>query len=232
VLGTVGVGRGGEASVAEHPPVAPVLHRDEQRQQCEPGVGEDVLVAHRAALIEAAAQDAVGDEPAEALGEDVAGQADLGGQRVEADVSAGDLPQDQNVPPVPHDHGGSGDAAGLICVVLPHAPIVSSFSGPTLYLSGTYCPPMPETRALREESHRDRHQPGRRTRDHRQPGQPDRRGGRRARKDGSLGRAAVPSGASTGAREAVELRDGDPTRFHGKGVGGPSTPSTRASPTP
>ncbi|WP_405554258.1 phosphopyruvate hydratase [Streptomyces canus] len=37
-------------------------------------------------------------------------------------------------------------------------------------------------------------------------------------KDGSLGRAAVPSGASTGAREAVELRDGDSTRFHGKGV--------------
>ncbi|MFJ5262639.1 phosphopyruvate hydratase [Streptomyces sp. NPDC088387] len=37
-------------------------------------------------------------------------------------------------------------------------------------------------------------------------------------KDGSLGRAAVPSGASTGAREAVELRDGDASRFHGKGV--------------
>ncbi|MET7475015.1 phosphopyruvate hydratase [Streptomyces sp. NPDC005648] len=37
-------------------------------------------------------------------------------------------------------------------------------------------------------------------------------------RDGSLGRAAVPSGASTGAREAVELRDGDPTRYHGKGV--------------
>ncbi|MFD0417721.1 phosphopyruvate hydratase [Streptomyces sp. NPDC127108] len=37
-------------------------------------------------------------------------------------------------------------------------------------------------------------------------------------KDGSLGRAAVPSGASTGAREAVELRDGDPNRYHGKGV--------------
>ncbi|WP_330281363.1 phosphopyruvate hydratase [Streptomyces sp. NBC_00588] len=37
-------------------------------------------------------------------------------------------------------------------------------------------------------------------------------------RDGSLGRAAVPSGASTGAREAVELRDGDPTRFDGKGV--------------
>ncbi|MFI0938259.1 phosphopyruvate hydratase [Streptomyces sp. NPDC021020] len=36
--------------------------------------------------------------------------------------------------------------------------------------------------------------------------------------DGSLGRAAVPSGASTGAREAVELRDGDPERWHGKGV--------------
>ncbi|MDG4858250.1 phosphopyruvate hydratase [Streptomyces sp. T-3] len=36
--------------------------------------------------------------------------------------------------------------------------------------------------------------------------------------DGSLGRAAVPSGASTGANEAVELRDGDAKRFHGKGV--------------
>jgi len=36
--------------------------------------------------------------------------------------------------------------------------------------------------------------------------------------DGSAGRAAVPSGASTGAREAVELRDGEPARFHGKGV--------------
>jgi enolase len=36
--------------------------------------------------------------------------------------------------------------------------------------------------------------------------------------DGSLGRAAVPSGASTGAHEAVELRDGDKGRFLGKGV--------------
>jgi enolase len=36
--------------------------------------------------------------------------------------------------------------------------------------------------------------------------------------DGSQGRAAVPSGASTGAHEAVELRDGDKSRFGGKGV--------------
>ncbi len=36
--------------------------------------------------------------------------------------------------------------------------------------------------------------------------------------DGSHGRAAVPSGASTGAHEAVELRDGDKARFGGKGV--------------
>ncbi len=36
--------------------------------------------------------------------------------------------------------------------------------------------------------------------------------------DGSMGRAAVPSGASTGSREAVELRDGDPSRYLGKGV--------------
>jgi enolase len=38
--------------------------------------------------------------------------------------------------------------------------------------------------------------------------------------DGSLGRAAVPSGASTGSREAVERRDGDAKRFGGKGVAG------------
>ena len=36
--------------------------------------------------------------------------------------------------------------------------------------------------------------------------------------DGSMGRAAVPSGASTGAHEAVELRDGDKSRWGGKGV--------------
>jgi len=36
--------------------------------------------------------------------------------------------------------------------------------------------------------------------------------------DGSFGRAMVPSGASTGSKEAVELRDGDKTRYGGKGV--------------
>ena len=36
--------------------------------------------------------------------------------------------------------------------------------------------------------------------------------------DGSFGRAAVPSGASTGAYEAVEKRDGDKARYMGKGV--------------
>src|SRR4029078_7743726 len=36
--------------------------------------------------------------------------------------------------------------------------------------------------------------------------------------DGSMGRAAVPSGASTGAHEAVEKRDGDKKRYGGKGV--------------
>ncbi len=35
---------------------------------------------------------------------------------------------------------------------------------------------------------------------------------------GAQGRAAVPSGASTGEHEAVELRDGDPKRYGGKGV--------------
>src|SRR6266496_2391887 len=36
--------------------------------------------------------------------------------------------------------------------------------------------------------------------------------------DGAAGRAAVPSGASTGAHEAMELRDGDKQRYLGKGV--------------
>src|ERR687885_380127 len=36
--------------------------------------------------------------------------------------------------------------------------------------------------------------------------------------DGMLGRASVPSGASTGSHEAVELRDGDPDRYDGLGV--------------
>src|SRR6202163_4387889 len=36
--------------------------------------------------------------------------------------------------------------------------------------------------------------------------------------DGSMGRAAVPSGASTGEYEAVELRDGDKSRYLGKGT--------------
>jgi enolase len=35
---------------------------------------------------------------------------------------------------------------------------------------------------------------------------------------GATGRAAVPSGASTGSREAIELRDGDASRYLGKGV--------------
>ena len=44
--------------------------------------------------------------------------------------------------------------------------------------------------------------------------------------DGAFGRAAVPSGASTGAHEAVELRDGDKKRYGGKGVQKAATPST------
>lgn len=39
-----------------------------------------------------------------------------------------------------------------------------------------------------------------------------------ALEDGSRGRAAVPSGASAGTHEAVELRDGDAARYGGKGV--------------
>ena len=42
---------------------------------------------------------------------------------------------------------------------------------------------------------------------------------------GAAGRAAVPSGASTGEHEAIELRDGDKKRFLGKGVQKPSRTS-------
>jgi enolase len=45
--------------------------------------------------------------------------------------------------------------------------------------------------------------------------------------DGAIGRAVAPSGASTGSREALELRDGDNHRFLGKGVQTASTTSTR-----
>lgn len=47
--------------------------------------------------------------------------------------------------------------------------------------------------------------------------------------DGSTGRAAVPSGASTGAFEAIELRDGDPNRYLGKVSRRPSSPSSSRS---
>ena len=51
-----------------------------------------------------------------------------------------------------------------------------------------------------------------------------------ALEDGSTGRAAVPSGASTGTREAIELRDADKARYGGKGSctrSGTSTTSWR-----
>ena len=47
--------------------------------------------------------------------------------------------------------------------------------------------------------------------------------------DGTASRAGVPSGASTGSREAVERRDGDPDRYEGKGVLGAAARSTPRS---
>ncbi len=47
---------------------------------------------------------------------------------------------------------------------------------------------------------------------------------------GAFGRAAVPSGASTGAHEAVELRDGDPARDGGKGRRGRRSGRSLGSP--
>ena len=69
-------------------------------------------------------------------------------------------------------------------------------------------------RRTHDHAHRGRHRP----RDPRLARQPDRRG--RRLPDGRRGRDArsCPSGASTGAHEAVELRDGDAARYGGKGV--------------
>ena len=72
-----------------------------------------------------------------------------------------------------------------------------------------------KTHQLQEHLH-DRHHRHSRKRDLGQPWQPDRRGRRDSK--AARGRAAVPSGASTGAHEAVELRDGDKNRYGGKGV--------------
>ena len=47
--------------------------------------------------------------------------------------------------------------------------------------------------------------------------------------DGTVGRAAVPSGASTGMYEACELRDGDKSRYLGKGVESWTAPPIRAA---
>ena len=49
--------------------------------------------------------------------------------------------------------------------------------------------------------------------------------------DGSFGRAGVPSGASTGVHEAWELRDGDKSKYLGRGVLAASTTSTTSWPT-
>ena len=64
--------------------------------------------------------------------------------------------------------------------------------------------------------HRDRLDP--RPRDPGQPGQSDGRGRRRPGRRRASAARAVPSGASTGSREAIELRDGDKGRYLGKGV--------------
>ena len=50
--------------------------------------------------------------------------------------------------------------------------------------------------------------------------------------DGAFGRVAVPSGASTGAHEAVERRDGDKKRYGARGSWAQSPPSTATSMTP
>lgn len=48
--------------------------------------------------------------------------------------------------------------------------------------------------------------------------------------EGIVGTAIVPSGASTGSREALEMRDGDPSRYLGKGCGRPSKSLMRQLP--
>ncbi|KOV71604.1 hypothetical protein ADL00_07275 [Streptomyces sp. AS58] len=81
----------GDAAVAEDLPVAPVQPGDQQRQERSADLGEHILVARRTSLVEAAAEDSLGGESTRPLAENLAGQADLRGECLEADVPAGDL---------------------------------------------------------------------------------------------------------------------------------------------
>lgn len=129
------------AALARHPPVAPLLERDQHREQRLARVGEQVLVTGRAPLVEAAAQHPAGDERAEPLGEQLAGQPQLDRDRIEADPAAGHFAQHQDVPPVARHDRGPGDAARRVGVVHLHGAIVDSLSVPTLFRVGTYGSP-------------------------------------------------------------------------------------------
>jgi hypothetical protein len=71
-------------------------------------------VSWRVVLVGAAGQDVVVDQVLEPLGEHLAGDVEFGDEGVEAVVAAGDLAQDEQVPPVADDGGAVGDAAGVV----------------------------------------------------------------------------------------------------------------------
>ena len=91
------------------PLVAPLHERDEDRVQLEALVGQAVLVALGAILVEAALQDSVADEGLEAGGEDVAGDPEPALEVLEAADAEEGVAQDEEGPPLPHDLEGSGD---------------------------------------------------------------------------------------------------------------------------
>ena len=106
-------------------------------------------------------------------------------------------------------------APGWACA-LRHEPFFRFYGKPTPPSVSTRCSTRARSFFRGNSNGEDRSRP--RSRDPGLPRQSHRRGRGRRLADGACGAAAVPSGASTGEHEAVELRDGDKKRFLGKGV--------------
>ena len=101
--------------------VAPVQHRDHHRPEVEALLGEEVLVARRALLVGALLEDALVDQQREAGGEDVAGDAEVLLDLVEAAAAVEDVADHEQRPALAEDLEGPGDRADLVVLAVQHA---------------------------------------------------------------------------------------------------------------
>jgi hypothetical protein len=103
---------------AIEPAIAPPHQRDEDPEEVAAGVGQHVLVARRVRLVADTVEESFGDEPAEALGEDVAADRQRGLDLVEAARAEEQLAEDEGRPPVaeeidrPRDRARPGSEGG------------------------------------------------------------------------------------------------------------------------